>query len=176
MGNIDIAILVILGLGAVQGLFKGFILSVTSLFGLVLGFYLSLRFAWYVENILREATGYGETPLMHLLAFALCFLLVIIITYIIGKSIEKMLEMASLGCLNRVGGALFGIFKGVVLVSAIIYVIELADRHSYVVKKETKEASIFYKPMAEVVPSLVPQVKKGLKLFKPETQETSRER
>jgi hypothetical protein len=62
-----------------------------------------------------------------------------------------------------------------VLVSAIIYVIELADRNSVVVKPKSKEESLFYKPMAEVVPSLVPQVKKGLELFKPKAPETSRE-
>lgn len=165
MSQIDIAILVVAGLGAIQGLFKGFVLSITSLLGLILGFYLSLRFAWLIEGFLREATG-SNTPLIHILAFALCYLLVIVIMYFIGKSIEKMLELASLGCFNRIGGALFGIFKGLLLVSAIIYVIEIADQNSVIIKKEKKEASILYKPIAQLVPSLVPQVKKGFERLK----------
>lgn len=165
MSQIDIAILVIAGLGAVQGFLKGFVLSITSLLGLILGFYLSLRFAWFIEGILRESTG-SDSPLLHILAFALSYLLVIVIMYIAGKSIEKMLEMASLGCLNRIGGGLFGLFKGLLLVSAIIYVFEIADRKSVIIKPEKKEASIFYKPIAQLVPSLVPQVKKGIDRLK----------
>lgn len=165
MSQIDIAILVVAGLGALQGIFKGLVLSITSLLGLILGFYLSIRFAWLIEGFLRESTG-SNSPLMHILAFGLCYLLVIIIMYFIGKSIEKMLEMASLGCFNRLGGAIFGIFKGLLLVSAIIYIIEIADRNSVIIKKEKKETSILYKPIADLVPSLIPQVKKGLESLK----------
>lgn len=165
MNQIDIAILVIAGLGALQGVFKGFVLSITSLIGLILGFYISLRFAWYIEGILRQSTG-SESPLMHILAFALCYLLVIIVMYFIGKSVEKMLELASLGCLNRIAGAAFGIFKGMLLVSALIYVIEIADSNSVLIKPEKKEVSIFYKPIAKLIPSLVPQVKEGIERLK----------
>lgn len=165
MNQIDIAILVIAGLGALQGIFKGFVLSITSLLGLILGFYISLRFAWYIEGILRQSTG-SESPLMHILAFALCYLLVIIVMYFIGKSVEKMLELASLGCLNRIAGAAFGLFKGMLLVSALIYVIEIADSNSVLIKPEKKEASIFYKPIAKLIPSLVPQVKEGIERLK----------
>ena len=85
---------------------------------------------------------------------------------LLGKSVEKMLELASLGCLNRIAGAAFGIFKGMLLVSALIYVIEIADTNSVLIKPEKKEASIFYKPIAKLIPSLVPQVKEGIERLK----------
>lgn len=165
MNTVDITILIIALLGALQGAFKGFILSITSLLGLILGFYLSLRFAWYIELLLRQQTG-SDAPFLHILAFVLCYILVIIIMYIIGKSIEKVLELASLGCLNRIAGALFGAFKGLLLVSALIYIIEIADRNNVLLKSETKESSIMYKPIAKLIPSLIPQVKKGLDTWK----------
>lgn len=165
MNTIDLTILVIAVLGALQGAFKGFVLSITSLIGLILGFYISLRFAWYIEFILRQQTG-SDTPFLHILAFVLCYVLVIIIMYIIGKSIEKVLELASLGCLNRITGALFGIFKGLLLVSALIYILEIVDRHNALIRAETKEASLMYKPIAKLIPSLIPQVKKGLDTWK----------
>ncbi len=165
MNQIDLIILIIAALGAVQGVFKGFILSATSLLGLILGFYISLRFAWYIEAILRQSTG-SDSALMHLLAFGICYLLVIIVMYFIGKTIQKMLEMASLGCLNRISGAIFGAFKGLLLVSALIYVIEIAGQGGLLIKPEKKEASVLYKPIAQLVPSLVPQVKKGLERLK----------
>lgn len=165
MNSIDVFILVIAGLGALQGIFKGFILSITSLLGLILGYYLSLRFAWYIESLLRSST-HINSHLLHLLAFVLCYALVIILMYIIGKSLQKMLELTPLGCVNRVAGALFGMFKGLLLVSALIYVLEIADKSGVLIKPETKEASYFYKPIASLIPSLVPQVKKGLESWK----------
>jgi membrane protein required for colicin V production len=165
MNQIDLIILIIAALGAVQGVFKGFILSATSLLGLILGFYISLRFGWYIEAILQQSTG-SDSSLMHLLAFGICYLLVIVVMYFIGKAIQKMLEMASLGCLNRMSGAIFGAFKGLLLVSALIYVIEIADKNSLLIKPEKKEASVLYKPIEQLVPSMVPQVKKGLERLK----------
>lgn len=165
MNQIDLIILIIGALGAVQGVFKGFILSATSLLGLILGFYISLRFGWYIEAILQQSTG-SDSSLMHLLAFGICYLLVIVVMYFIGKAIQKMLEMASLGCLNRMSGAIFGAFKGLLLVSALIYVIEIADKNSLLIKPEKKEASVLYKPIEQLVPSMVPQVKKGLERLK----------
>lgn len=171
MNQIDLIILIIAALGAIQGAFKGVILSVTSLLGLILGFYISLRFAWYIEILLKQSTG-SDSAMMHLLAFGICYLLVIVIMYFIGKTVQKMVELASLGCLNRLSGAIFGIFKGLLLVSALIYVIEIADRNNLLIKPEKKEASVLYKPIAQLIPSLVPQVKKGLERLNPkETNE-----
>lgn len=169
MSQIDLIILIIVILGVIRGLFKGFVMSITSLAGLILGFYLSLRFAWYIEIYLREATG-SNSPFMHILAFILCYTLVMIIVFIAGKSIEKALSVTPLGCVNRIGGGLFGAFKGLLLISAFIYVIEIADRNSVFIKPEAKQKSVMYKPLAKLVPSLVPQVKKGIeKLRNPES-------
>ncbi len=161
MNQIDIAILAIAGLGAIHGIFKGFILSVTSLLGLILGYYLSIRFAWYIEELLRESTG-SNSPFMHIIAFVLCYLLVIIILYVIGRSVQKTLELAALGCFNRLAGALFGALKGLLLVSAMIYIIEIADHQNQLIKAEKKNESILYAPIAKLIPSIMPQVKRGL--------------
>lgn len=150
MSRIDIIILIIAGLGAIHGFMKGFVLSITSLLGLILGYYLSVRFGWIIEGYLVGEGGVSN-PLYQVLAFVLCFLLVVIIMYFIGKSIETMLEMASLGCVNRIAGAMFGIFKGLLLVAALIYVMELADVKSVLITKDQKEASMFWKPIVGLV-------------------------
>ena len=158
MNQIDIAICIIAILGAIQGVFKGFILSVTSLLGLILGYYLSIRFAWYFEDLLTKSTR-SHSILIHLLSFVICFSLVVIAMYILGKTLQKALELTPLGCINRIMGALFGAFKGLLLVSAIIYVIELADRNNTLISKESKEESVMYGPIAKIIPAIVPQVK-----------------
>jgi membrane protein required for colicin V production len=140
---------------------KGFIVSIASLAGLILGFYFALRFSWYIEGILSNAAG-SNSMLINLLAFVLSYMLVIIIVHVIGRSLQKMVELTPLGCFNRAAGLLFGLFKGMVLVSALIYLIEIVDQNSLIIKKESKESSLFYMPLAKLVPSLVPEVKDGI--------------
>jgi len=165
MTRIDVLILIVASLGAVVGFYKGFIKSITSLLGLILGYYISLRFAWFIENLLVEATG-KTFIFMHLLAFVLCFILVMIATYFMGSAVDKMFKIVSLGCVNRLAGAFLGIFKGMIIVGALIYIIEIADRHDVLIKPDKKEASLFYKPLATLIPSLVPQVKRGMEQLK----------
>ncbi len=161
MSQIDIVIIVFAILGAIQGIFKGFILSIASLLGLILGYYLSLRFAWYFEDLLVKPTG-DHTIFIHLLSFVICFTLVVIAVYFLGRALQKALELTPLGCINRIMGALFGAFKGLLFVSAIIYIVEIADKNNTLISQQNKEESVLYKPMAKLIPSLVPQVKKGL--------------
>ncbi len=169
MSQLDIYILIAAGIFAIRGLMKGFIVSIASLAGLVLGFYVALRFSWYLEGVLSNATG-SNSMMIHIMAFALSYMLVIILVYIIGRSLQKIVELTPLGCVNRGAGFLFGLFKGLVLVSAVIYLIEIVDMNSVFLKKEKKEASVLYIPIAKLVPSLVPEVKEGMQELKIKSQ------
>jgi membrane protein required for colicin V production len=147
MNQIDIAILVIVGLGLIQGLFKGFIVSIASLLGLILGYYLSVRFAWYFEDLLKGSAEQGSM-LTHVLAFIICFSLVVVAVHFIGKTVQKMVELTPLGIINRIMGALLGVLKGLLIVAAIIYVIEIVDTNDRIISRENKENAKFYKPLA----------------------------
>lgn len=157
MNNIDIFILIVLLLGALRGFMKGFIMSVATLVGLIAGYYIALNFGWIIEGTLRESIG-NKSTLIHVLAFVLCYILVIIIVFIIGKSVEKLIELAALGCVNRIAGAALGVLKGVIIISALIYVVELADKKANIIKDEKKDESVFYKPIASILPAIFPKV------------------
>lgn len=165
MNEIDIAIGVIAILGVIQGAFKGFIVSIASLVGLILGYYLSIRFAWYFEELLTRSSG-SSSMLIHILSFVICFTLVVVAVHFIGKTVQNLVGLTPLGCINRIAGALLGAFKGLLLVSAIIYIIEIVDRNNNLVSQNTKENSVMYKPIAQIIPSLIPQVKKGLQKYR----------
>ena len=67
MNYIDIFILAILAIAAVKGFSKGLVIEVASLAGMVLGVILSLKFAGYVELILKDLFS-SQSSWMYFLA------------------------------------------------------------------------------------------------------------
>ncbi|MCB9014923.1 MAG: CvpA family protein [Lentimicrobiaceae bacterium] len=158
MNYIDIFILAILAIAAVKGFSKGLVIEVASLAGMVLGVILSLKFAGYVELILKDLFS-SQSSWMYFLAFLCCFALVVIVVHAIAKSIEKIVEIAALGFLNRFAGAAFGILKSAFVLSAIIYFIVLFNVENRLISREQQEKSMFYKPLEGFLPAVLPFLK-----------------
>ncbi|MGD0096523.1 MAG: CvpA family protein [Terracidiphilus sp.] len=117
---VDWAILLVLALSVVGGLAQGFFRSVCTLGGLVLGLALAawnyLRLAGWILPIVRIK------PVANVIAFVLIALLVMGIAALVGRLLFKVFHHVGLGCLDRLAGAAFGLFQGVLLVTLIILV------------------------------------------------------
>jgi membrane protein required for colicin V production len=155
---IDIVILISLVIAAISGFSKGFIVGLASLAGFVLGIYLSLRYAGIIEEILCNATG-SQAPYMYVIAFFLCFTVVVIFVHFLGKSVEKIVEIAALGFMNRLAGAGFGVIKSLLVFAIIIHLLNVFDAGHSIIKPESKEKSIFYNPLSQVIPGVLPFLK-----------------
>lgn len=154
MNTLDIVILVIVALLTVFGLKKGFIISLATLAGLVLGIYLAIHFSNYAGGVIERHFN-PSSFWLPALAYAATFLTVLLGVYFVGKLVEKMVEAVGMSVLNHIGGALLGFAKGVLILSAAFYLLSLADPKGNLIKIETREQSHFYKPVSHVVPMLM---------------------
>jgi membrane protein required for colicin V production len=161
MNYFDVILLIFLGISAIKGFSKGFIIGVASLAGLVLGIIFSLKYAGNLAINLQHMFG-GHSTLLFIAAYAICFVIIVILVHLIGKSIEKVIEIAALGFVNRIAGAAFGILKTLFVFSAIVYLMKIADPQSRLIKTETKESSYFYQPLEWLLPSTLPFLKAQL--------------
>ena len=75
---IDVIILLPLVYGAYKGFSLGLIVEMSTLFALVLGVFISLRYAVNVEGFLKDFVALPESYAYYI-AFAVTFLLVIIV-------------------------------------------------------------------------------------------------
>lgn len=171
MNYIDIIILIIVIVAAISGFSKGLIIGLASLAGLVLGIILSLKFAGYIEIALKNMFG-NDSAVMYIIAFAICFGLVVLVVHAIAKSIEKVVEIAALGFLNRLSGAAFGILKALLLLSAFIYFINLFSPDNQLISADQKEKSSFYKPLEGFLPAVLPFLKEKLNELNDDSTET----
>jgi membrane protein required for colicin V production len=150
---LDIILLVPLLWFGYNGYKKGLIIEVTSLAAFILGLYFAFYFSDFTANILKQYFTIDQ-KYMAAISFIVTFIGVLFIVLAIGKMLEKIIDVLLLGFLNKFAGALFGVLKGALFLSIIIFVINYFDGGHSVIKKETAEKSMFYEPIESIAPAL----------------------
>ena len=150
MEVIDIIILILIGVGVIQGLMKGSMKELASVVGFVAGLLLARALFGTVAEQLAPALGTSIT-IAQILSFILIWVAVPIGCSLVASVLTKALEVVHLGWLNRLAGAMLGAVKMMLLAGIGIYVLEYIDPKSEMVSKTTKKASVLYTPMKELV-------------------------
>ena len=158
MDIIDIIILLLIGVGVIQGLMKGSIKQLASIVGFVAGLLLARALFATVAEQLAPALHTSIT-VAQILSFILIWVAVPIGCSLIASVLTKALEVINLGWLNRLAGALLGAVKMMLLAGIGIYVLEYIDPESEMVSRTTKRASVLYSPMKGFVDQCLPVVR-----------------
>jgi membrane protein required for colicin V production len=121
MTLVDWVIVGILAVAALGGLMQGFFRSVCSLGGLIIGLALA---AWNYDLGARMFLSLVRIPAVaDTIAFLLIALLVMALIGLVGNLLAKAFRLLGLGWLDRLAGAVFGLFQGALLVVVGILVV-----------------------------------------------------
>ena len=129
MNYIDIVILLFLLYGAFRGFSKGLIIEVATLAGLILGVFIAIRYSPFTEGILKDFLNITSRYLSYI-ALAVTFLLVVIAVYLLGKMLTRLVDIISLGLVNKLLGTLLD---------------ALNDKFHFI-SEETRENSLLFDP------------------------------
>ena len=151
MNWLDIIIFCILGLLVINGIRKGFILSLATLVALVLGIWASIHFSGTIGNFLIK-TFHASGNWLTILSYGLTFLLVVIGVILIAKLLEKVVKTVGLGIPNRIIGGLFGLVKGILGVTVLLFIIVHFDPKEKLITRKTKDTSVCYPYIEKVFP------------------------
>ena len=157
MNYIDLIILVPILYGAVHGFMKGFVVAISGLVALVLGIYGAILLSDRLGVYLAESHGL-EGELMPFVAFALVFLGIVIGVHFLGKLIQKGIEMAALGIVNKLAGGLFGAAKAALILSVVILLVEKVDTYFEFLPKDKLAESTLYGPMSDITQEYFPKI------------------
>ncbi len=113
MNNLDILLLLVAGLSVVAGLMKGLIREVFSLAGVLLGIILALIFSPQLSVFLGRWIPYENAA--YGAALFVIFTLTIVAATLLSHVLTKVIEVASLGFVNRLLGGLFGAVRGALI-------------------------------------------------------------
>lgn len=117
MNPFDILVVIILGYGLVRGLFRGLVKEVASIIGVLGGFYLAFTYYRNLAVYLEWITA--NESYQRIIGFLIIFCGVLIIVAGLAIIIKYLLKIAFLGWADRVGGVLFGLIKGILIVSIL---------------------------------------------------------
>lgn len=113
LNGADIALLVILGLSSLVGLWRGFIVEVLSLAAWVLAFWLAFTYGDEAAALIDESFA---TPSARLLiGYALLFVAALLIGGFATWGIGRLVKGSGLSAVDRVLGMGFGLLRGVAL-------------------------------------------------------------
>lgn len=171
MAIIDIVLVALLGFGLIRGFFKGFFVEVASLVALIAGIYGAIHFSYYVADLLMEHVEWSEKTI-NITAFAITFIIIVLVIALAGKALTKLADFAALGFLNKLLGGVFGMLKiGLILSILLIIFDKMNNTITFVDEEHTKDAML-YEPVKSLAPLLFPTIIKAEMM---ETEETETE-
>lgn len=126
MSLFDIVLVIIIAGFSLFGFWFGLIHTLGSLVGTVVGVFLSTRYYGILAGWIIHITGWNEN-FSNVLAFIITFViinrLIGLLFFFIDKTLAILTHLPFLSGINRILGAIFGFFEGVVVLGIIFYFI-----------------------------------------------------
>jgi len=157
MNYLDIILIIPLLWGGYHGLKKGIVREVSTLLALFLGIYGAVNFAKDLEPLFSSFNI--DKAFVPLISFAVAFLGIVVLVNIIGRIFDRLTKMVALGPFTKLLGAVFGLAKYLVIMSAILYFFNPIERELKIIEKQDKTDSLLYNPISSIFPHLLPDEK-----------------
>ncbi len=151
----DIIFLIIFLWAIYKGYTRGFILQAATLAALILGIFGAIKFSGFTATIIIEKLHFNW-EYMHLVAFAITFIGIVIGIHFLAGLFEKLLRAISINFMNRLLGVIFNLIKYAFIISAILVVINGINRRINFLPEEKINQSILFKPLSALAPMLFP--------------------
>lgn len=164
MSVLDIVLASLLLFGLVRGFMKGLFVEVASLVALVAGVYGAIHFSNYAATFIDENSQWNEKT-VNITAFAITFVIIVLVIALAGKALTKLADFAALGILNKILGGIFGALKIGLILSVILIVFDSLNSTLPFTDEKSLEDSILYEPIKSFAPSIFPSIlnKKDIK-------------
>jgi membrane protein required for colicin V production len=122
-GWVDWALLLVLAISVVVGLWRGLVFEVLSLLGWVAAYVVAQAFATSLSPLLPVGVPGGA--LNHAVGFALVFIVALIVWALASRLLRMVIHATPLQAIDRLLGAVFGLLRGAVLLLAVATVVLL---------------------------------------------------
>jgi len=160
MNYIDFIIIGLLVFALVRGFIKGLIIEVASILALILGIWGAIRFSGFVGQRLTDYFDLS-TQYLGVIAFAITFIIIVLLVHLIANILDKLLEAVALGLPIKILGAVFGVLKTTLILSVIFVILNTVNERKNFLPAEQLEKSVLYYPISDIAPALFPLIEGG---------------
>jgi len=167
MNILDIILGALILFGLIRGLSKGLFVEVASLVALIAGVFGAIHFSDFAAGFLESRVDWSEQTI-NITAFAITFIIIVLVISLAGKALTKLADFASLGMLNKLLGGVFGALKIGLILSIALMVFSKMNRTIPFLGEEDIENSVLYEHVESLAPMIFPYIIKS-----EETQESA---
>ena len=157
MSVIDIVLAALILFGIVRGFIKGLFVEVASIVALVAGVYGAIHFSNFAAEFLSEKVDWDEKTI-NITAFAITFFIIVLAIALAGKALTKLANLAALGLLNRLLGAVFGGLKYALILSVLLIIFDKVNNTASYMEDDELEESVLYQPVKSLIPLILPSI------------------
>ena len=161
MNWFDVLVGMLLLIAFINGYRKGLIMQLVGLATIVLAAIFGGRIA---ERIFPEIIRLIDiSPASaKVLAFVLAFALIAILLSLIGRLIQKFVDVVMLSFINRLLGSVISMGTMMFFLSILLNLILVLDKKEVVINRKTKQESFFFERVEAVVPAVIPYMNKEI--------------
>tara|TARA_B100000902_G_C27101589_1_gene809070 strand:+ start:299 stop:835 length:537 start_codon:yes stop_codon:yes gene_type:complete len=169
MNYVDIIISILLLYGLIKGFSNGIIKEITNTLSIFLAIYIGIHFSTLVEPYLQSDLLSNYERTIPLIAFLIVFIVILIIIKSIGGFIDRLAKLLALGIISRFLGAIFGVFKIMIIFSGILFFLP-----EYKTDHQIEKDSILLKPIKDFSETIIPKINKHKKIIIDTTKEKTK--
>jgi len=122
VSTVDIVISIFLIIGAFGGYRKGFLAELFSLIAIILGVLAGFKLMGMAMLMISKHYTIDE-KLLPYVAFAVVFLLVVIVVSLLGKLLKSSLEKTVLGSIDQLLGGVLGLLRTAFMMSVVLWIV-----------------------------------------------------
>jgi membrane protein required for colicin V production len=159
---IDAVFVILLILAAFKGFSRGLIMAIFSFIAFFIGLAAALKLSATVANYLQEGTDKVPSQWWPVIAFIGVFLVVSLIVRAVGAVLEKTVEVATLGWVNKIGGFLIYAVLYLLIYSVVLFFL----REMKWVSEVSIEKSVTYAYIEPWGPWVIAGIAKVIPAFK----------
>jgi membrane protein required for colicin V production len=124
--SFDYAVMAVIGLSALRGMWRGLLAELFGLIGWVVAFFVAGRFVGSVVPYI-PATWPGGALTQWLIAFLLIVAAVLVVSSVASALLTRIVEVIGLRGIDRSLGLLFGLVRGAILVVVLVALAGLTE-------------------------------------------------
>jgi len=136
---LDIIFAVLIVFAVLKGYQRGLIIGLFSLVAVIIGLAAAMKLSVVIADYLGNAVNISD-KWMPVVSFAVVFLLVILLIRLGAKLIEKTVEMAMMGWLNKIGGIILFAAIYITVFSVLVFYAEQLK----LLQQDTIDKSVAY--------------------------------
>ncbi len=157
MNVVDIILILPVLWGGWAGFRKGLIIEVFTLLAFALGIWGGIHLSDWTSIQLQQAGVEGKY--LPVIAFTATFAAVGAMVFFVGKAIQRMVKVVALKPIDKVGGAVFGAAKFLMILSVAVVIFDSIHQRDQIMPPELREGSLLYEPVKETSLSVVPALR-----------------